>query len=407
MFFLESIKLALDAIRSHKLRSFLTLLGVIISVATLIAVVSVVEGMNFYIADRMANLGSNVFSVNRFGIINNLKDWVDAQKRKRITVDDMDAMRENMKLAKAVGGTSGNRADIKYGNQQLQDVNVRGVTPNMINISTETVNIGRYITESDYSRHGNAAFIGFDVADKLFPGLDPLGKEIYFRGQSFIIVGVAKALGSVFGQSQDNFVYIPLTTYMKLFDDNRFTSVSIQIQAVSAPLMLEAQDEARLLMRARRHVKWADKDDFGIVSSDAILTLFQNLTSAIVAVSFLVSGVFLVVGGIVVMNIMLAAVTERTHEIGIRKSLGARRRDILLQFLAESATLSTAGGALGVLFAWAGTMVMSATTPIPSKLPLTAVLVALLISTAVGLFFGIYPANKAARLDPIAALRAD
>src|SRR5258708_1935929 len=406
MFFGESIRLALDTLRSHKLRSFLTLLGVIISVATLIAVVSVIEGMDFYIKDRMANLGGNVFSVNRFGIINNLKDWVDAQKRKRMTVDDMEAMRENMKLAGAVGGTSGNRADVKYGNQTLQDVNVRGVTPNMINISTETVNIGRYITESDYQRRANVAFVGYDIADKLFPGLDPIGKEITFKGQPFQVVGVAKMIGSVFGQSQDNFAYIPLTTYMKMFDDNRFTTVSIQIQAINAGQMQDAQDEARLLMRARRHVKWDAKDDFGIVSSDAILSLFHQLTGAIAAVAVGVTSIFLVVGGIVIMNIMLAAVSERTHEIGIRKSLGARRKDIMLQFIVEAAALSTAGGILGVFIAWLGTKVMSATTAIPSSLPISAVIMAVVVSTAVGLFFGVFSANKTAQPPPLTPLPA-
>jgi putative ABC transport system permease protein len=403
----ESFRLAFDTLRSHKLRSFLTLLGVIISVCTLIAVVSVIDGMDLYIADHVANLGSNVFSINRFGIINNLKDWVEAQKRKRLFIEDMEWMRGNLRLAKDVGGTSGHLSDVKYGNQSLEDVNIRGVTPNMINIGTEQVETGRYITEADYQRRTYSAFIGFDVADKLFTGLDPLGKTLFFRGQSFTVVGVAKAIGSVFGQSQDNFIIIPLTTFFKLYDDNRFQSVSIQIQAANMAVMQESQDEARLLMRAKRHVKWDDKDDFGIVSSDAIMTLFHDLTGVIAMVAVGVTSVFLVVGGIVIMNIMLAAVSERTHEIGIRKSLGARRRDILLQFLVEAAMLSTAGGLLGVFVAWVGTRIMTATTPIPSSLPMSAVFTAVLVSAAVGLFFGIYPANKAAQLDPIAALRAD
>jgi putative ABC transport system permease protein len=407
MLWKESIRLAFDTLRSHKLRSFLTLLGVIISVCTLIAVVSVIDGMDLYIADHMANLGSNVFVVTRFGIINNLKDWVDAQKRKRLFIEDMEWMHDTLRLAKAVGGTSGHVADVKYGNQSLQDVNIRGVTANMINIGTEQVETGRYVTESDYKRRAYVAFIGFDIADKLFPGLEPLGKTIFFRGQSFEVVGVAKAIGSAFGQSQDNFVIIPLTTFFKLFDDNRFQSVSIQVQAVNAALMQDSQDEARLLLRARRHVKWDAKDDFGIISSDAIMTLFHDLTGVIAMVAVGVTSIFLVVGGIVIMNIMLAAVSERTHEIGIRKSLGARRRDILLQFLVEAAMLSTAGGLLGVFVAWVGTKIMTATTPIPSSLPWSAVITAVLVSAAVGLFFGIYPANKAAQLDPIAALRAD
>src|ERR1035438_2955044 len=255
MLWKESIRLAFDTLRSHKLRSFLTLLGVIISVCTLIAVVSVIDGMDLYIADHMANLGSNVFVVTRFGIINNLKDWVDAQKRKRLFIEDMEWMRGSLRLAKAVGGTSGHPADVKYGNQSLQDVNVRGVTPNMINIGTEQVETGRSVTEADYQHRTYVAFIGYDVADKLFTGLDPLGKTIFFRGQSFTIVGVAKAIGSAFGQSQDNFIIIPLTTFFKLFDDNRFQSVNIEVQAANTLVMQDAQDEARLLLRARRHVR--------------------------------------------------------------------------------------------------------------------------------------------------------
>jgi len=353
----------------------------------------------------VANLGSNVFVVCRFCMIHNMKEWVEAQKRKRFTIEDVEALREGLKLASAVGGSAGKNQDVKYGNQTLQDVNIRGVTPNMINIGQEQVNVGRYITEADYARHTYNAFIGFDIADKLFPGLDPMGKEIAFGGQSFQVVGVAKSIGSVFGQSQDNFVIIPLSTFMKMYDDNRFMSVGINVQARDQSRMQESQDEVRLVMRARRHDKFADKDSFGIVSSDAIMGLWESLTGTIAIVAVGITAVFMVVGGIVIMNIMLAAVSERTHEIGIRKSLGAKRSDILMQFLVEAAALSTAGGVIGVLVAWIGTKVMSATTPIPSSLPLGAVAWAVCISASVGLFFGIYPANKAARLDPIAALR--
>ena len=407
MFLGESIKLALDTLRAHKLRSFLTLLGVIMAVTTLIAVVSVIEGMNRYIADRVANLGSNVFIVTRFGIITSAKEWVEAQKRRRITMEDYVGLREGLKLARAVGAVTWWRSDLKAGSQSLYDVALCGVTPNMIHIGNEQVDFGRYISESDFEHHTYAAFVGRDVSDSLFPGANPLGKMITLKGQTLEVVGVAKRIGTVFGQSQDNFICLPLTTFLKMYGQNPNVSVSIEVQVLRPELMAEAQDEARLLMRARRHVRFGQKDDFGILSSDTIYSLWERLTGSIAAVAVGVTSIFLVVGGIVIMNIMLASVTERTHEIGIRKSLGARRKDILLQFLVESAALSTAGGVLGVLLAWTGTRIMAALTSIPSTLPLAAVATAILVSAAVGLFFGIYPASKAARLDPIAALRAE
>ncbi len=407
MFLGESIKLALDTLRAHKLRSFLTLLGVIIAVTTLIAVVSVIEGMNRYIAERVANLGSNVFVITRFGIITSAKEWVEAQRRRRISMEDYEGLRDGLKLARAVGAASWWRVDVKAGTQSLYEVGLRGVTPNMIQIGTEQVEVGRYISESDFEHRSYTAFVGHDVVDNLFPNSNPLGKTITLRGQTFEIVGVAKRIGTVFGQTQDNFLIVPLTTFLKLFGNHPNVSVSIQVQALRPELMADSQDEARLLMRARRHLRYSQKDDFGIVSSDSIYALWERLTGAIAAVAVGVTSVFLVVGGIVIMNIMLASVTERTHEIGIRKSLGARRKDILMQFLVESAALSTAGGVLGVLIAWVGIRVMSAVTSIPSSLPPAAVATAVLVSASVGLFFGIYPASKAARLDPIAALRSE
>ncbi len=402
----ESIRLALDTLRAHKLRSFLTLLGIIIAVTTLIAVVSVIEGMNRYIAERVANLGSNVFFVNRFGIITSAKEWIQAQKRRRVLMDDYYALRDGLKLASAVGASAWWRADVKSGNQSVYEVSIRGVTPNIIHIGTEQVGDGRYISESDFQHRSEVCFIGSDVAENLFGAASALDKTLVFKGQTFRVVGVAKKVGTVLGQSQDNFIHTPLTTFLKIFGAN-VTSISIQVQALRPELMLQAQDEARLLMRARRHLRYDQKDNFGIVSSESIYALWENLTGTIAAVAVGVTAVFLVVGGIVVMNIMLASVTERTHEIGIRKSLGARRRDILMQFLVEATALSTAGGLIGVLVAFLGTKVMGALTSIPSALPIPAVITAVLVSAAVGLFFGIYPASKAARLDPITALRSE
>jgi putative ABC transport system permease protein len=401
----ESIRLALDTLRAHKLRSFLTLFGIIVAVTTLIVVVSVIEGMNRYIAERVANMGSNVFYVTRFGIITSAKDWIAAQKRRRILMDDYEALRAQLKLASAVGASSWSQSDVKAGDKQVYDVGVRGTTPNMINIGTEQVGDGRYLSETDFSHRSYVCFIGADVAENLFVA-SPLGKTITFRGQTFEVIGVARRIGTVFGMSQDNFVHIPLTTFLKIVGTNR-SSIGIAVQALRPELMEQAQDEARLLMRARHHLPYKQKDDFGMVSSASIYELWQNLTGTIAMVAVGVTAVFLVVGGIVVMNIMLASVTERTHEIGIRKSLGARRRDILMQFLVEAVALSTAGGVIGVLAAFVGTRIMAATTSIPSVLPLPAVFTAVMVSSGVGLFFGIYPASKAARLDPISALRAD
>jgi putative ABC transport system permease protein len=403
----ESIKMALDALRAHKLRSFLTLLGIIIAVTTLISVVSVIEGMNRYIADRVANMGSNVFSVDRFGIITNSKEWVQAQKRPRILMDDYRFLQERMRMASEVGAMSwGGRYDVRAGDKQQYDVQFRGASPNIIQISTEQVAEGRFISPTDFEHRSMVAFIGTDLVDTLFPHQDPLDKTITVRGQDFRVIGVAKKIGTVFNQSQDNFIYIPLTTLQKIVGTYR-TGISIRIQAIGPEYMAQAQDEARLLMRARHHLKFNDKDDFGIVSSDSIYQLWQSLTGTIAMVAVGITAVFLVVGGIVVMNIMLASVIERTHEIGIRKSLGARKRDILIQFLVEAGALSTAGGLLGIFIAFLGTKLMSVLTSIPSALPIGAVVTAVTVSAGIGLFFGIYPASKAARLDPITALRAE
>ncbi len=403
----ESIRLAVDTLRAHKLRSFLTLLGIIIAVTTLIAVVSVIEGMNLYIAERVANLGSNVFELDRYGIITSSKEWIAAQKRPRILMDDYYALRDSMKLAKAVGAVSwGGRLDARSGNKEQLDVSIRGATPNLINIGNEQVELGRYLTEADFQHRAQVCFIGTDVAEGLFGAAPALDKTVVFRGQNFLVVGVAKKMGTVFGQSQDNFLYIPLTTFLKIYGTNR-ANITIRVQALGPEWMAQSQDEARLLMRARHRLRYNQKDDFGMLNSASIYELWENLTGTIAAVAVGVTAVFLVVGGIVVMNIMLASVTERTHEIGIRKSLGARRRDILMQFLVEAVALSTAGGIIGVLIAYTGTKAMSALTDVPSVLPISAVVVAVLVSAAVGLFFGIYPASKAARLDPIVALRAE
>jgi putative ABC transport system permease protein len=402
----ETILLALDTLRAHKLRSFLTLLGVILAVATLVAVMSVLNGLNLYISQKVANLGANAFVVDRFGIITNWDEWVKAQKRPRLGLEDLTALRDGLQLAQRVGAEDGTSADVRYGNNLKEDIRLSGVTPNYAEIRDYEVVSGRFLTEADELHRNPVCFIGADLVEYFFRNVDPLGKGLRVGQQQYQIVGVAKARGSVFGQSQDNFVMIPLGAYRKGWvaaDD----SITIFVQARSADYMSAAQDEARAILRARRHVAYSDPDNFGVIAPSSITSLWERLTGNIYGIIISLTSVFLVVGGIVIMNIMLASVTERTREIGIRKSLGARRRHIVMQFLVESAVMAAVGGIIGVMLAVGISELVGATTPIPSATPLYAVLLALTLSTAVGLFFGIYPAVRASRLDPIEALRAE
>ena len=406
----EPVTMALGTLRSHKLRSFLTLLGVIIAVTTLIGVISVVEGLNAYMAERVGNIGANTFYISRYGIITNVRDFMEARRRnKKITLEDFEYVREGLTLAEEVGALQGSLADVRGGNESVEDVSLRGVTPNMVNIFRETVANGRYITEGDYQRRAPAAFVGTEIAERLFPTIDPLGKTIYIDGRPFEIVGVAEKIGSVLGQSQDNFVNVPLTTYLKVWGEGppEDSGMTIGVKYSSPAVREQAMDEARVRLRARRQLKYDEPDSFGLVSSEALTQLWDQIFGGLAGMAVGLTSVFLVVGGIVIMNIMLASVTERTREIGIRKSLGARRRDILLQFLVESAVMAGVGGLLGVLAAMALTQTVAALTPVPMRLPLWAIALGVALATSVGLFFGVFPASKAARLDPIAALRAE
>jgi putative ABC transport system permease protein len=404
--FFETFRLALESLRAHKLRSFLTLLGVILAVTTLVTVMSVVTGMNSYVADRIANLGANVFIVDRFGIITSNDEWVKAQKRPLITMEDYQRLRDSMTTARAVAGMEDHSVQVRYGNLKMENTDVQGVSSNFADVRNINVAQGRFINEADDSHHSEVVFIGSDVAKKFFPNVDPIGKMINAETHSYQVIGVAEAIGSAFGQTQDNFMIMPLGTFHKEWH-RQSDWLAIFVQAPSAEMMLATQDEARMLMRAWRHLPYDAKDNFAILGSDSIMKLWHDLTGNLAAVAVTLVSVFLVVGGIVIMNIMLASVTERTREIGIRRSLGARKKHILFQFMTESAVLATVGGLLGVILAYLVVALGRASTSIPMETPIVAVIVSLGVSTGVGLFFGIYPAMKAAKLDPIEALRAD
>jgi len=402
----ETLKLALDALRAHKLRSFLTLLGVILAVTTLIAVMSVVAGMNFYIADKVANLGANVYVVDRFGIITSDDEWVRAQKRPLITNDEYQELKSDMHTATQLAALLNSTADVRYGNDLQEDVSITGITPNYTEIRSLNAALGRNLTQADEAHHSPVAVIGTDLVKKFFSNVDPIGKTIRAGTHSYQIVGVTETIGSAFGQSRDNFVFIPLGTYIKEWGTQR-DSLLLFVQAPNSEMIPASEDEARMLLRARRHLDWNAKDNFGILGSDSIMALWNSLTGNLAAVAVGLTAVFLVVGGIVIMNIMLASVTERTREIGIRRALGARKKHIVLQFMTESAMLAAVGGVLGITLAYSVVALGRALTSIPMRTPLSAVILSLGVATAVGFFFGIYPAMRAAKLDPIEALRAD
>jgi putative ABC transport system permease protein len=402
----EAFWIALETLRTHKLRSFLTLLGVVISTTTLIVVMSIINGMNLYIADRIANLGANVFVVSQYSWTNNDEEWLRERRRnKPIRVDDYEFLKENLHGYKSIGAAAWlwPRPTVKYNGHSLYDLNVTGQTPSMVGMQQEQVEFGRYFTESEYDHAAQVCFIGQDITDEFFPTVDPIDKVIDVGGQPFRVVGVAKRIGKTLGQSQDDFVQMPLTAFAKLFMAR--PRMNVMIQAWSGPQMVELQDEARAVMRARHHLPYKETDDFGINASETIMGMWQDLTGKLFGGTIGIVAVFMVIGGIVIMNIMLASVTERTHEIGIRKSLGARRRDILVQFVIESAVMAGVGGVMGILLAVGIAKLVDMV--FTASVPLNAIVVGLVLSASVGLFFGIYPASKAAKLDPIEALRTE
>jgi len=401
----EAFWQALEALRAHKLRSFLTLLGVVIATTTLISVMSIVEGMNLYISERIANLGANVFIIHQFKWAQGYESWLKARRRNLpLRLDEYEYVKENLPNAKNIGASGRfGQSDAHAEGRTLYDLSLSGNTPSMIDIVQQKVALGRYFSLSEYEHSAMVCFVGTDLVDEFFPNVDPLGKEITVRGVPFRVIGVAEKMGSTLGQSQDKFVHIPLSTFQKAFIAR--PQLAISVQAWNAEQMMVLEDEARALLRARRHIPYAEDDTFGINASDTLMSAWNRLTGAVFAVTIGIVAVFMVVGGIVIMNIMLASVSERTHEIGIRKSLGARRRDVLWQFIIESSVMAGTGGVVGVILAFIISRLVNIV--FTSSVPVSAVVIGLVLSTSVGLFFGIYPASQAARLDPIEALRTE
>jgi putative ABC transport system permease protein len=403
MQFLESIVIALRSLVANKLRSILTLIGVIIGVMTVIAVVAIISGMNKYVETEISSMGSTTFLIRKFGMITSSEEWLKQIKRKNLTLDDMEAIKENCPDCWKVGAEAVSWRKVKYKNKHLSNMTIVGATANITEIANHEVYEGRGISEFEVEHNRQVCFVGWEIVDILFPNEDPMGKDIKIGNDYFRIIGVAKKKGTFLGDNQDNFILIPITTYQKLFKRSMFLMVFVKARDFMS--MQEAMDQCRLILRARRNVPYDKEDDFAILTSESIMDFFRQFTRLALLVMGGIASISLVVGGIVIMNIMLVSVTERTKEIGIRKALGARRRNILWQFLVEAVTLALVGGIAGVAMGALIAKILSLTTPLPSAVEGWSVAVALFVASSVGIFFGIFPAMKAARLNPIEALR--
>ncbi len=399
----ESIGIALDALRANKLRSFLTLVGIIIGVASVIAVMSLVEGLDRYVTSRLSDAGSDVFFVDKVGVEFDFTRLADRLRRRDLTIRDAAAVARAAPHVQAAVAERSTFATVRRGDRDLRRVEVRGVEPDYMLVSDLPVGAGRPLGEADTRTRAAVCVVGHDVAGELFGDLDPLGRDLRVSGQRLVVVGVGVRKGSSFGQSQDMYVLLPLASFLRIY--GRTQTVTLRVKARGQEAFTQAQDETRAILRTRRHVRAGAPDDFEIVTPEMFMSLWRNLSGAIFVVIIGVSTIALLVGGIVIMNIMLVSVTERTREIGIRKALGARRRDILAQFLIEAVTLAAAGGVAGLLFGLLLTVLIGVASPLPLYVSALAVALGLLMSTLVGVFFGAWPAMRAARQDPIEALR--
>ena len=403
----EAIRIALMSLWANKLRSVLTLLGVVIGVAAVIAVVTFVNGINGYVAEKIFRLGADVFIVSKTDpVIRNQEQFLEQIKRKDLTYDDYRALLENCTHCASVGGSLGARGKVKYSNQSGEDVSIRGITPSMGVINDIEIDNGRFLNDTDLNTDSSVAVIGTDIMDNVMGGTDPLGKEIMVDGRSYTVVGVGKKQGKTLGQSQDNYVLLPLSTFMHQYGSHRSLTLFGKANGVGAQLDA-AIDEVRVILRARRHDLPGKPDTFAAQTNESFLSIWQGLSGTFFYAMIGIAAISLVVGGIVIMNIMLVSVTERTREIGVRKALGARRMDVMRQFLIESATMAIVGGAVGVL---SGTLFAKGVTALigmPSRIELWSILAGLAVSASVGVFFGVYPAKRAAQLDPIVALRSE
>jgi putative ABC transport system permease protein len=407
MEFKEAVKIALQSLWANKLRSVLTLLGVVIGVTSVIAVVTLVNGANSYVTTKFARYGADVFTVSKMPrIITSSDDYQRYRKRKDVLLPDYQYIKDNCKRCVGIGAMQSTTAKVVRGTESVTDTSIRGYTAQMPALQNLNIEQGRDFTETDEEHASHVAIIGTDIQDHLFAGVNPIGQDLRVDGTPYTVIGVSEKQGSTFGQSQDNWVAVPLTAYQKSYGTAK--TLTIYIKAGQAGEVLDnAADEVRVLVRSRRHDAPGAPDSFELDTNNTLVGFFSTITNSFGAVAGGIAMISLVVGGIVIMNIMLVSVTERTREIGIRKALGAKPRDIMIQFLIESGTMALVGGAFGVLGGIAVAQVVTIVAGFPSTVAFWSVLVGLLMATSTGIFFGVYPARKAALLDPIVALRAD
>ena len=403
----DNLRLSVDSIRAHKLRASLTVLGLTMGVATLITVMTIVQGANIYVEQKIANLGTNVFRVARtpFAVVD-FSVVTKALKNKLITPEDLAAVAAECHACRSVGASANTSLSVNYQNKQVDDSTMYGYTPDMVDVDTRTLDQGRYFSETEDRHAAAVCLIGASMAGTLFPGVNPLGHTLRAANQEFTVIGAFEKLGSVLGQDQDNFFIVPLTTFLKFRGTHN--SLTLEIKATGGDRLFEAaQDEVRIILRARRHRTLDMDDDFFIGTAQSYIALWQSISGSFFAVFVMVSSISAIVGGIVIMNVMLVSVTERTKEVGLRRALGATKADILRQFLTESVIQCLIGGAIGITIGFACALALRTYTSFPASVQTWVALLGVVLSSIIGLFFGIYPAGKAAGLDPVAALRAE
>ena len=402
----DQVLISARLLRENPLRTFLTLLGLTIGVMSLITVMTVIEGANDYVADQIADLGTNVFQVTKLA---NISEGIDAFiksfRRKDITWENYTYVRDTARHALHVGAQATYPAVVRYRDQSIQDSRAEGVSANMLAIRNRELVDGRFFNDQELHFSRPVCVIGWDIRENLFAGVDPLGKTLRVGDTPFRIIGVCEKLGSIFGQSQDNYVMVPLTVFIKMYGSRR--SLDLYVQTRDLEDFEPAMEEVRIYLRAVRHRTYHQEDDFTIVTSDTTIGLFKDITGNFFLVFIMLSAVAALVGGIVIMNIMLVVVSDRVMEIGVRRAVGASRRDVLLQFLIESLLICTIGGLGGVMLGFAAAQAFGSAAGVPVAVKTWVAVFGVGLSSTIGLFFGIYPAWLAARLDPVEALRAD